>query len=259
MASTLCESEKAQLASNSLGDLDIWKGLYRSKKNDILKNVHLSNNGQLVRVDAVEFHPKFGWTLYGERMKAYLGKSSIYRNVRIEIGHRTYFSGHSSILGDGIFRIGNYCAVAENLYANVQPDFHPFNYPSLYNFRTENRLREDNLTIPLTFNGDYERAARWITIGNDVWIARNVRIFNGITIGNGCVVAEGSLINKDCEPYGIYAGIPAKLIRYRFKKEIINDLLEIAWWYWPENKIHENSSFFDTDLTKFDGNVKDLL
>lgn len=255
----LSDSDKISLVRESMGDLNIWRRIFKERKKNLGKNVLLARKGQLIKIDRVEFHSRFGWILYGDELKAYLGKSSIFRKVRIEIGHRTYFSGHSLLLGDGIFKIGSYCAVAENLYANVQPDYHPFKYPSLFNFKTEARLRGDDLSMLLTFNGDYEKAPRGINIGSDVWVARNVRIFNGVRIGTGCVIAEGSLVRDDCEPYGIYAGVPAKLIRYRFKKRIIEELLETSWWDWPEEKVLKNRVFFDTNLEVFDGDVIDLI
>lgn len=54
------------------------------------------------------------------------------------------------------------------------------------------------------------------TIGNDVWIGYGSIIMSGITIGNGCIVAAGSIVTKDLEPYWIYAGSPAKKIKKRF-------------------------------------------
>ena len=54
-----------------------------------------------------------------------------------------------------------------------------------------------------------------IVIGDDVWIGCSSQILSGVTIGNGAVIAAGSLVNKDVAPYSIVAGIPAKFIKYR--------------------------------------------
>nr|WP_279663758.1 acyltransferase [Ectobacillus ponti] len=54
-----------------------------------------------------------------------------------------------------------------------------------------------------------------ITIENDVWIGANTIILKGITIGQGAVIAAGSIVNKDVPPYTIYGGAPAKKIRDR--------------------------------------------
>ena len=52
-----------------------------------------------------------------------------------------------------------------------------------------------------------------ITVGDGCWIGANVTILPGVNIGNGCVVGAGSLVTKDCDPNGIYVGVPAKRIK----------------------------------------------
>lgn len=54
-----------------------------------------------------------------------------------------------------------------------------------------------------------------VTIGKDVWIGGNSMILPGVTIGDGAVVAGGSVVNKDVPPYTIVGGIPAKIIKKR--------------------------------------------
>ncbi|NMB42550.1 MAG: acyltransferase [Clostridiales bacterium] len=52
-----------------------------------------------------------------------------------------------------------------------------------------------------------------ISIGDGCWIGANATILPGVTIGEGCVIAAGAVVNKDCEPNGLYAGVPAKRIK----------------------------------------------
>ena len=54
-----------------------------------------------------------------------------------------------------------------------------------------------------------------IKIGNDVWIGGKSVILPGVTIGDGAVIAAGSIVNKDVAAYAVVAGVPAKLIKYR--------------------------------------------
>ena len=54
-----------------------------------------------------------------------------------------------------------------------------------------------------------------VIIGNDVWIGCSSQILAGVKIGDGAIIAAGSLINKDVESYSIVGGVPAKLIGYR--------------------------------------------
>lgn len=79
-----------------------------------------------------------------------------------------------------------------------------------------------------------------IKIGNDVWIGANVIVIDGINIGDGAIIAAGSVVTKDIPPYAIVGGIPAKIIRYRFENDAIFKLLEIKWWDMDINylKIH---------------------
>jgi acetyltransferase-like isoleucine patch superfamily enzyme len=56
-------------------------------------------------------------------------------------------------------------------------------------------------------------------IGNDVWVGYGSTILSGVNIGSGCIIAAGSVVTKDLEPYFIYAGIPAKKISKRFDSD----------------------------------------
>lgn len=61
-----------------------------------------------------------------------------------------------------------------------------------------------------------------ITIGNDCWIAGNVIILPGVTIGDGCTIGAGSVVTKDVPAYHCVAGNPAKILRKierKFKAE----------------------------------------
>ena len=59
------------------------------------------------------------------------------------------------------------------------------------------------------------------------------------TIGHGAIIAACSVITKDIPPYAIAAGIPAKVIKYRFTQEQISQLLNIKWWDWEVEKIKQ--------------------
>lgn len=61
-----------------------------------------------------------------------------------------------------------------------------------------------------------------IVFEGDNWIGANVTILKGVTIGEGAVVAAGSVVTKDVEPYSIYGGVPAKKLKMRFDEETLN-------------------------------------
>lgn len=89
-----------------------------------------------------------------------------------------------------------------------------------------------------------EERERLVCIGNDVWIGEGTRIMEGVTIGNGAVVAAYSVVTKDLEPYGVYAGVPAKLIKYRFEQEVIEKLENFKWWDKDEQWLKNHAEAF---------------
>lgn len=74
------------------------------------------------------------------------------------------------------------------------------------------------------------KESKRVIIGHDVWIGQNALVKQGVSIGVGAVIGMGSVVTKDVSPYAIVAGNPAKQIRMRFEKEIVESLLESRWW-----------------------------
>lgn len=83
-----------------------------------------------------------------------------------------------------------------------------------------------------------------VVIGNDVWIGDRVSILDGVSIGDGSVIGAGSVVTKNTEPYGIYVGNPAKLIKKRFSDDEISKLIAFSWWNKSERWIIENADLF---------------
>lgn len=73
----------------------------------------------------------------------------------------------------------------------------------------------DNHAIAVDGNeaGNETRVTAPIVIGDHVWIGINVIVLKGVTIGEGAVVAAGSVANKDVPPHCLVAGVPAKVIK----------------------------------------------
>ena len=88
-----------------------------------------------------------------------------------------------------------------------------------------------------------------IVIGNDVWIASNACILRGVTIADGAVIGAGAVVNRNVGPYEVWAGVPAKKIGQRFPDSVVERLLNLAWWEFPENVLRQNIDLFNDDLT----------
>lgn len=151
----------------------------------------------------------------------------------VTLGRHSYIASYQESF-DPIVEVGNFSSLAGRLTFHGC-DNHPINTvsttPFFYHF--------PELSLP---NTNWTKGK--IIIGNDVWIGDDVSILSGVTIGDGAVIGAHSVIAKDCDPFGIYVGNPAELIRHRFTKEIRDSLLKIKWWDWPDEKIIENIQDF---------------
>lgn len=90
-----------------------------------------------------------------------------------------------------------------------------------------------------------------VNIGNDVWLGKNVIITNGANIGNGVIAAAGAVITRSVPDYAVVAGVPARIIRFRYKSEQIEALNKVAWWDWTDDDIRERYDDFYLDITDF--------
>ena len=147
----------------------------------------------------------------------------------------------------GNVKIGRFCSIASNV--KIMGGNHPMN-----RFTTH----------MVSYNGEFDKFAaqefnrRWVlkpfqtklpdpVIGNDVWIGNDVVLKGGIVINDGAVIAANSVVTKDVPPYAVVAGIPAKVIKYRFSPEVIEQLLQIRWWDYYFFDLPDNSKCDDID------------
>ena len=94
---------------------------------------------------------------------------------------------------------------------------------------------------------EYERTK----IGNDVWIGVRAIVLDGVSIGDGAIVAAGAVVTKDVPSYAIVGGVPAKVIRYRLQEDEIEYLIRFKWWDKDIKWLKENHMLFH-DVNKFE-------
>ena len=255
---SLSDDAKLKIINNiPKENIKLWQITYNYLVKYIIDRCKIVVQGDLYPVSNVLYHEKYGWTMTGKRGKAYLGKVSLLDSLSITMGNHSYISGNSILRGVGEIHIGSYTSIGWGLYVFVDYENHPFNYAANINFAVESRLIDDGQAMSI--DNPMENNKNSVNIGDDVFIGRDVSIMNNTTIGNGCVIGAKSLVTKDCLPYGIYAGTPAKLIRMRFSEKIINQLTELEWWNWTEGRIKRNVPFFSTDLSNYEGDLMKLI
>ena len=167
--------------------------------------------------------------LYTPRMMlnnhvALAGQNDIYKDV--EIGRFSSLAERTQLCC-GV-KIGMFCEIAQDVKIGVSQ--HPLNWLSISKFQYSSAL--DNIPKQYTLPPNPETI-----IGNDVWIGTNAIIQPGIKIGHGAVIGSGAVVTHNVPPYAIVAGVPAKIIRYRFSDDIIANLLQLKWWNLPYDKI----------------------
>lgn len=173
-----------------------------------------------------------------------------------EIEPFTGFFGGNSLCPMGAFsysmsgvltgmRIGRYSSIGKNLA--VPGTRHPHEWVTTSNITYERKnllmatYLSDHPWIPSRSIAGFEKPLP--VIGNDVWIAHNVTLNVGITIGDGSVVASNSVVTRDVPPYSIVGGNPARIIKSRFEPDVVESLLEIQWWD------YEPAAFMHLDVT----------
>lgn len=106
-----------------------------------------------------------------------------------------------------------------------------------------NRTKLTAYEIPLT---------KRTTIGAEVWVGARATILAGVNVGVGAVIGTGSVVAHDVPPYAIVAGVPARVMNYRFSEDVIERLLESKWWDLPDEVIKEAASELKNPIKFFE-------
>ena len=168
--------------------------------------------------------------------KAEIGPMVRMRNVKL--GDYSYVGIGSTLHNT---KIGRYCSIADKLVCGL-----PNHSLSLLSTSPLFTMRSNGTHYSWTNESLYYTAPK-VKIGNDVWIGYGVTIVNNITVGDGAVIAAGSVVTKDVPPYAIVGGVPAKILRYRFDEGVRKALLKLKWWNLPEEVLKQNIELFQKE------------
>lgn len=134
----------------------------------------------------------------------------------VEVGKATYGKLNVHWYGkeEEKLTIGNYCSIADDVHFILGGE-HDYHRLSTYPFSER------------VFSTGYEGICKGeIIVEDDVWIGYGAIILSGVTLGQGCVIAAGSIVTKDVPPYAVW--ILNKVVKYRFHKDIIEKLQGIC-------------------------------
>ncbi len=129
----------------------------------------------------------------------YLGKKT-FISKDLKAGKYSYIGPYCQITSN--VEIGSFTMLANNV--SIIGDDHTFNKAG----------------VPIIFSGRDKKQHTYI--GQDVWIGAFSIIKTGVKIGDGSIIAMGSVVTKNIEPYSIYGGVPAKKIKDRFNANDIS-------------------------------------
>lgn len=169
--------------------------------------------------------------------------SRLCKIVKSRVGGYTYIANNTHIVHA---EIGKFCSISHSVRIGLGK--HPvdrFSTSPIF-YSTKNPLG-----IQLVDDDSFSEYST-VRINNDVWIGANALILDGVTIGNGAVVAAGAVVTKDVPDYAIVGGIPAKVIKYRFDADIIEQLTACAWWELP---VEELQLLNNSDVQTFVSNL----
>lgn len=162
----------------------------------------------------------------------------------VKVGRGTYGVTRNTFQGlspAAPVEIGNFCSIAGDAQIFCLAG-HPTHLASTFPFRTMLWGTGENRDAV---------AAGPVVIGHDVWVGARALIMNGVTIGDGAIVAAGAVVTRDVPPYAIVGGSPARLIRFRFSSDIVERLRALEWWHWPDERIRAFEGYFYGPVEEF--------
>jgi len=159
----------------------------------------------------------------------------LFKEISIEEGTKIYSGAVLDTIYEGSIHIGQDCEIHRSAMLRTyggsirignKCSIHP--YCVIYGHGgliVGNGVRIATHTVIIPANHNFNRIDKFIheqdetrlgiVIEDDVWIGAGVKILDGVKVAQGCVIAAGAVVTKSTQPYGIYAGVPAKFRKLR--------------------------------------------
>ena len=163
----------------------------------------------------------------------------------VEVGRHTYGVSRDMVVGtspEAPIKIGAFCSIAGGVVLQAR-GHHPYDRPTTFPI---SRLAKQPPP-----HAAFSKERGGIIIGNDVWIGTRAIILQRVKISDGAVVGAGAVVTKDVPPYAIVAGVPAKIIKFRFEPDVVEKMLQIRWWEWPDEKIKHEADVLTGNIEEF--------
>jgi len=169
--------------------------------------------------------------LIGTRINKYCSFADYSFVVNSEIGSYSSVGRSTTIIHT---KVGKFCSISWNVSIGATRHYlDRLSTHSFYYLKRFKMVKEDTKIVEKT------------NIGNDVWIGANAIVMPNLTIGNGAVIGAGSVVTKNVPSYAVVAGVPAKILRYRFETEKIRKIEALNWWDWDRTKLNANINLFN--------------
>ncbi len=163
----------------------------------------------------------------------------IFDNVRIGGCHIASFSYIGSNSKLARTTIGPFTSIGADVICGLGS--HPIDfvstYPGFYSKNASGSVWFGNVH-------DFEDKKN-VHIGADVWIGTRAIILDGISVGHGAIIGAAAVVTKNVPPYAVVVGVPAKIIKYRFNKELCEKLTESEWWKLTKEELKNASIYMD--------------
>lgn len=179
------------------------------------------------------------WRALNPHNESILQKAwGLFEFSKLSVGRRTYGGITMWCFGTPGERlsIGHFCSIADDVKFLLGGN-HAHDVVSTFPFQTKYFA-----TLEAGSKGP-------ITVGDDVWIGFNSTILSGVTIGQGAVVAAGSLVTRDVPPYAIVGGNPAKVLKYRFEPAVIEKMVQLDYSRVSDAAILRSRELLSTPIT----------